>query len=534
MAVLEMRRMRNRYRLSPSRLAARERLDQIVVSILDGDLEQALQTSGLEVGGEICIRRLDVPVRVRLSGSDTAIAAAWCRAIAAALAAAVAKRDPDVARYDSLRQALFEMAAGVARGELGRAWAWQSLGLMRRSVPESNLPGAVDDLVSSLVMRPTEVVPALGELARQGMLRLLARRMHVGQWIRISQARAALAGLASASPRDVGWEPVEPVTGPPALAGARSEQHSRLAVELSARSPIFAALTGQDSVVQDPEARHAVALLVVLEAQPGAAFGGAERAERLIAGVAHLLAVAGRSASLPLRNDPLDFSSPPDTDESTPADAQAADQPPGRDLQPVVFPAAREPARSGAQAEPPASRESPSESASGYPRRRAWTENGGLLYLVHLVDRLHLPERLMTTPELANRPLPWSLHQIAIHLCGAADDDPAALAFSGLGPDALPPSREAPPATEKELAALEALASELAQSLADALERRTERPQSVVAEICSRRAEIVADLGWIEVLFRLDDVSLEVRRAGLDLDPGWVLWLGVVLRFVYA
>jgi hypothetical protein len=32
----------------------------------------------------------------------------------------------------------------------------------------------------------------------------------------------------------------------------------------------------------------------------------------------------------------------------------------------------------------------------------------------------------------------------------------------------------------------------------------------------------------------LDEVDLDVRRAGLDLDPGWVPWLGTVVRYVYA
>jgi hypothetical protein len=44
---------------------------------------------------------------------------------------------------------------------------------------------------------------------------------------------------------------------------------------------------------------------------------------------------------------------------------------------------------------------------------------------------------------------------------------------------------------------------------------------------------VVADPGWIEVHLSLDDVSTPLRRARLDLDPGWVPWLGVVLRFVY-
>jgi hypothetical protein len=32
----------------------------------------------------------------------------------------------------------------------------------------------------------------------------------------------------------------------------------------------------------------------------------------------------------------------------------------------------------------------------------------------------------------------------------------------------------------------------------------------------------------------LDDVDFDVRMAGLDLDPGWIPWLGVVVRFIYG
>jgi hypothetical protein len=31
-----------------------------------------------------------------------------------------------------------------------------------------------------------------------------------------------------------------------------------------------------------------------------------------------------------------------------------------------------------------------------------------------------------------------------------------------------------------------------------------------------------------------DEVSIEIRRGGLDRDPGWVPWLGVVVRFRYV
>ena len=60
-----------------------------------------------------------------------------------------------------------------------------------------------------------------------------------------------------------------------------------------------------------------------------------------------------------------------------------------------------------------------------------------------------------------------------------------------------------------------------------------EEPSALLRRVCLRRARVLADPGWIAVHFSLEDVSTDIRRAGLDLDPGYVPWLGVVVRFVY-
>src|SRR6185295_46497 len=133
-------------------------------------------------------------------------------------------------------------------------------------------------------------------------------------------------------------------------------------------------------------------------------------------------------------------------------------------------------------------------------------------------------------------------------------------------PDAKPPSDGEDPPSENETKIFEALAKRVAERLsslveADHLEeppgacvesavaastpaglprrgprsslcRRTPR-ESALEFVCCRRAEIVSDPGWLEVRFALDDVSTEIRRAGLDLNPGYVAWLGLVVVFVY-
>ena len=52
--------------------------------------------------------------------------------------------------------------------------------------------------------------------------------------------------------------------------------------------------------------------------------------------------------------------------------------------------------------------------------------------------------------------------------------------------------------------------------------------------MCRRRGESEVDHGWVELRLPLDAVSPDLRRAGLDLDPGWLPWLGAVVRFVYV
>ena len=79
-----------------------------------------------------------------------------------------------------------------------------------------------------------------------------------------------------------------------------------------------------------------------------------------------------------------------------------------------------------------------------------------------------------------------------------------------------------------------ALAAELAAAVADRLGDAPEAAGDPLGFVCRRPAEVVADPGWFEVRFPAGGASTAVRRAALDLDPGFVPWLGVVVKFVYA
>jgi hypothetical protein len=49
-----------------------------------------------------------------------------------------------------------------------------------------------------------------------------------------------------------------------------------------------------------------------------------------------------------------------------------------------------------------------------------------------------------------------------------------------------------------------------------------------------RPARIAVSATHVDVFFRLEDAEPRIRRAGLDLDPGWVPWLGRVVSFHYV
>ena len=161
------------------------------------------------------------------------------------------------------------------------------------------------------------------------------------------------------------------------------------------------------------------------------------------------------------------------------------------------------------------------------------TEWGGLLFLLNLAPAVGLPHALLADPDLGGRSLQWLLQAVAVTLLPVPSDDPALAAFAGFGPAEPSPWLAGPPATSGELHAVHGLAERWAQAAALALGRPAGVGLATVRALAARRGTVVFSPGWIEVVLALDEVDVNVRVAGLDLDPGWVWWLGCVLRYRY-
>ncbi len=550
---LHIGRLRAHYRLpGPSAAALKMKLDGVLRLVLDQALESALEDLGISACEEVCVRAVHAPARLECQGSDERLAKAWSAAIARALREQIAS-GWGVVRYGSRSHALVDVLTGVADGDLGRAWAWRQLGLWGERTQPSN---AGEGATRALAAIPEAAPAALAAVARAGRLERLARRVSAEGWIAV-----ALSALEAAG-----------VDGRVLEGGAGSggtAQRSLLATVLrerarrvAARAPLAAALEAHRSPkVEGPRARRAVAALAVLVAEPSALQrGGSALVDAVVLALGEQPAEPPRESEDSLtRRSVGDLSGPAGrggvqesgwrSDASAPHDEgpQALLGAPDREEQREHLQLERTGRREGGHAQRGSTRRPeetwPSAAEGGERplpavRKAGRTRAGGLMFLVHIVAELGLPDAFGAEDgPLAARPLSWALHALALALIPIEPRDPAALAFCGLAPDAEPPSGEGGGGVDMDEAEREVLThacEAVAERLLSRLGRGGEPARAVLIETCRRSAEVLADPAWLEIHYVLDEVDTRVRRAGLDLDPGWLPWLGSVVKFVYA
>ncbi|MEQ1545829.1 hypothetical protein [Methyloglobulus sp.] len=473
MEMLRIRLLNARYHLSLAQVGQRERLDRILRTMLDETLEHTLERAGVSPHEEVCIRSLQIPVRLRFSLADSSLELAWSLALSdIILRARNGEYIPNVVHYNSIVHALFDMAIGVATDRFERAWAWR----LARVWYASNSPsasGAVAELVSVLLKQPTLIVPLFEALAATNVptavFSTLLRRIPSRQWIVLAHAALQAAGVSSVI--------IDEAAIPGVVEVISQAQRMLMA---SALAHILKA--APQALMDTQEVRLAFAALIALEQDP-AVLHSFVRARALVSALSDAM-------------HPATFHQPVIPFPSL-RDDKAYDQhtPLNDDLPMTVT-------------------------------HRALTRFGGLLFLMKLIEQLGLPEEILAC--CVQRPFRWVLHQLALALVPAEADDPVVLAFAGLLPNAIPPSRNEALPTDKESEIIGSFMERIQVALKDLMEEK--QPLTFV---CYRAAEIVADPGWVEVRLSQNDVSTTIRRVGLDVDPGYVSWLGVVVRFVY-
>jgi hypothetical protein len=491
-------------------------------------LDEGIDRLGLP-SGHWCVRRVDATVELDPSAPEATTESRWAEALFESLKRALVAPPGDVVHYRSSRDARVDLAVSLAVGRRERAWAWRQAGVTAFGDP----PAATDPVGAfhaAMERAPDDALRATVVAARTAGVAALHRLLGATGWARLALVVARSAGASDAVVARLCAEAstprVTPGPGlvPPAVRIRASQVLSRSAfvVELAR------------SGVRPGTEVTSWAVLAIAEADPAAL--RTATADRMIAAVAAQLRpdqhrpVVGLMAIAP---------------------SESVDRLPGATPRPNRTVDARSPVADDAvaaaggptgRAEPATGVTGPAEAAGGDVaedpgwldedvRPRYSTVWGGLLFLLTTAEGAGILE-LLDDPRLESRSVRWVLSQLALLLVPIASDDPAARAFAGLLPDAQPPGGAA--RSEEEERALVDAASRWARETALRMAQPEADPFEVVARVARRRGEVVAEPGWMEVHLDLGDVDVEIRTAGLDIDPGWIPWLGVVVRFVYG
>ena len=489
MPEVRIRRLETQYRLPAAALGEQRRLDQVGAIALDKSFAVAMVRAGLPASTEVCIRSLFVPVHVRLGRPDLALIEGWSEALASQITPALQNHSTsNVVLYHSRRQALIDLALGVARGDLRRAWAWRQMGLWEGNGATSEGQSFLE-LVRCLCREPEMIIPVLRAIAEAGQVQCIASSLTDTSW-------EELAGAASSV-----ITRIPEVESREQLIGLNSSRVINAAMRVLKNSELFRATSSSWLSRASVTVQRAFAVLVVLEAEP------------LLLRTEAAPAILARISEAFYTDEPTFVERGPFTETSSSIHEK------GPDAQNLVSDQQREEASQPVDL-----------------RRRAFTRYGGLLFLIGLIDDLGLPEEIAQHPVLNKRSFPWVMQQLALLLAPVDPNDPVALAFVGLAPGSTPPRSDEGAPDDLESQALNNFVERIVARLVELnlfVEPLETPPADVLTFVIARRAEIVAEPGWIEARFSLDQVSTAIRRAGLDLDPGYVPWLGIVLKFVY-
>ncbi|WP_298942621.1 hypothetical protein [uncultured Microbacterium sp.] len=482
--------------------------------IVDERLDDAMRQHPLP-DGEWCVQRLDVAVELDPERPLSALETNWADRVLTALRQSLVDGSTDVVHYRRPEDAIDHMLGGLVAGDHDHAWAWRLVGLVGPGDPE---PAADPCGLLLLVLGrlTTGVTGAIARLIAQSGVARVHRMLGSEGWQRLARLVAAEAQspwdpAATADGQGDRRAPAAAVDGSNTGAGVardRADERqwsddavlARLSTSVVGRSEVAAAFRASGLRV-DADTLRAWSVLALAATDPAQLRRSADRLEHLLVAVAdRLQPEAASGLGLGARGPRAD--------------------------------AARSAARatsvsgSGSPRADDVEAESPDEAPATEGPASEW---GGLLFLLNTAADAALPDALDDRP-LVDRTVGWVLHRVGRRLAPVDVDDPALLAFAAA--DDVPVDDE----DEGEVPALDALAHRWAARTAELLRGSAAdaaEDAELVRRIAHRGAIIERRPGWIEATFRLDAVDLDVRRAGLDLDPGWVPWLGHVVRFRY-
>ena len=467
--------------------------------------------------GEWCIQRVDVPVVLDLERPDPSLEEQWAQALLAALARALDDSSPDVLHYPRTFDALRDLLASVAQGSVEREWAWRQVGLLAPGEPSpATHPGAA--ALCAVRRFPRDAVRALVACVREVGIPAVHRLLGSAGWAEFAALACACTGYVVPAPQSTTGETAQRVR-----PSSESSAAARLADAACARS-VLASQFVRAPIRRDREIAQNWAKLIAAESDPSILVR--TNASAVIESISARLetrpgdVASGLGVRTPERTAEPAALERDSTEPRAAADTAALSD---RALRPHQDVALAAPASERAH-------EADSESGDeGAPRRTFATVWAGLLFFLNTAAAADIPRAILDDAVLADRPLSHALSALAQCLIPAGADDPAILALSGRLPD--PDVIDA--FSEAEGDRIAQHAARWMSVTADRIDDSSHEPADICRRIALRRGIIDVEPGWIDVRLDLSDVDVDVRIAGLDIDPGWVPWLGTVVRFSY-
>lgn len=166
----------------------------------------------------------------------------------------------------------------------------------------------------------------------------------------------------------------------------------------------------------------------------------------------------------------------------------------------------------------------------------------GFYFLLHVLRHLGVVEFLEANPKLLDVNFPWILLRgLAAHV-GIADDDPL-LSCAAEIPDhafehkftvRIPEAWAEIFSKAQQRQPIERTAQDLARLWIVAVHRWLWRFGELrIREVVGRHGAVSYSRPQLDITLLLGGVDIGIRRLGLDVDPAWVAWLGLIVRFHY-
>lgn len=483
-------------------------LDDVLHDVVAGSLERAahdLLDGGRRSPWAVCIASVDVDIELDLGRPRDTLASEWARGLVEAVVRAVESGDAvgdAVVVYRTEHDALRDLVVGVARGRYDRHWAWQQLAFVGGSTAT---PTGID-VANALAARPEHAAAVIAS-CRADAWRVIDP---IG-WILIAAAMARAVGeqpLAGSWDHTSSWNDAGGRTGPDVGRPYGESGHD---ATIDGKLP--------DRRDQPPDAALVDRIVAAIPASAWSAAEGGESAALALLATTMVAPHAARRRQV--------------------LDAVVARSRVGAASGPRADAPAPVPPRPPASTVPSSSRagepDDPDEPSIDGPVDPVYLSDiGGVWYLVRLIDELDVMVRLARHDAAR---APDLLAAVVARVAGVSVEDPAVVLVAGTAGDDDRSLDDGTDGAADEMADADA---EIVTTLAGALiDELTQRGGGRLAgrdldQLWRRRAEMTVGVGTIEVVFDLDDVDLDVRVLGLDVDPGFVWWSGSVVRFHYV